>query len=49
MAITRKVAQQYENYVDVKAGDLEVSNQLIFSAPLSEDASDSAEQIFRFH
>lgn len=47
MAITRKVAQQYENYVDVKAGDLEVSNQLIFSAPLSEDASDSAEKIVR--
>lgn len=47
MAITRKVLQQYENYCDVKAGDLDVSNQLIFSAPLSEAASDSAEKIVR--
>lgn len=47
MAITRKVLQQYENYCDVKSGDLDVSNQLIFSAPLSEAASDSAEKIVR--
>ena len=47
MAITRKVLQQYENYSDVKAGDLDVSNQLIFTAYLSEAASDSAEKIVR--
>jgi hypothetical protein len=45
--ITRTVNQQYENYCDVKAGDLEVSNQLIFTAPLSEAASDSAAKIVR--
>ena len=47
MAITRKVLQQYENYCDVKAGDLDVSNQLIFTAYLSEAASDSAAKIVR--
>lgn len=47
MAITRKVQQQYENYCDVKAGNLEVSDQLIFTAPLSEAESDSAAKIVR--
>lgn len=45
--ITRKVKQQYENYVDVKAGDLELSNQLVKTAMLSEAESDSAEKIVR--
>lgn len=45
--IFRTVKQQYENYCDVKAGALEVSNQLICTAPLSADASDSAAKIVR--
>ena len=45
--IFRTVKQQYENYCDVKAGALEVSNQLIHTAPLSADASDSAAKIVR--
>ena len=43
----RIVKQQYENYIDVKSGDLDVSNQLMFTADLSEAESDSATKIVR--
>lgn len=43
----RIVKQQYENYIDVKSGDLDVSNQLMFTADLSEAESDSAAKIVR--
>ena len=37
----RVVKQQYEHYIDVKSGDLDVSNQLMFTADIADTVTES--------